>query len=140
MDYTRMTQNGHFEGWISLDGERWEMAAGTCGTRDRSWGVRPIGARDEQPMPGAPIPSFFWQWTPVNLPTRSLFYHLNAHADGTGGNNKDLKAVLFQFCHLLAERLYPAEQKGPIRARNGMRPDFDDNAPGVRLQKLHESP
>ena len=36
MDYTRMTQNGRYEGWISLDGIREEIAEGTCGTRDRS--------------------------------------------------------------------------------------------------------
>ena len=88
MDYTRMTQNGHFEGWISLDGERREMAAGTCGTRDRSWGVRPIGARDEQPMPGAPIPSFFWQWTPINFESGSLFFHVNNDAHGEAWNTR----------------------------------------------------
>lgn len=40
MDYTRMTQNGHYEGWISTDGDRRELAeaqpahaiaAGVCG-------------------------------------------------------------------------------------------------------------
>ncbi|TNE49375.1 MAG: hypothetical protein EP341_08395 [Sphingomonadales bacterium] len=88
MDYTRMTQNGHFTGWISLDGQRQEMAQGTMGTRDRSWGVRPIGARDEQPMPGAPIPSFFWQWAPINFPGGSLFFHVNNDAHGEAWNTR----------------------------------------------------
>ena len=52
MDYTRLTQNGGYEGWIEVDGDKQDLAAGTMGTRDRSWGVRPIGARDTQPMPG----------------------------------------------------------------------------------------
>ena len=86
MDYTRMTQNGHFEGWIALDGARHEMAAGTMGTRDRSWGVRPIGTRDTQPMPGAPLPGFFWQWTPVNFEQGSMFFHVNNDAHGEAWN------------------------------------------------------
>lgn len=88
MDYTRLTQNGSYEGWIELDGERHEMAAGTVGTRDRSWGIRPIGARDMQPNPAAPAPSFFWQWTPINLSAGSLFFHINADPEGEAWNTR----------------------------------------------------
>jgi len=87
MDYTRLTQNGHYAGWIEVDGVRAPLAAGSMGTRDRSWGVRPIGAADPQ-FAGKAVPQFFWQWTPVNLPTRSLFFHRNAHADGTAWNTR----------------------------------------------------
>ncbi len=87
MDYTRLTQNGHYEGWIAVDGVRQPLAAGSIGTRDRSWGVRPIGAADPQ-FAGRAVPQFFWQWTPVNLPGRSLFFHLNAHADGAPWNTR----------------------------------------------------
>ena len=87
MDYTRMTQNGHYEGWIEIDGERETVASGTAGTRDRSWGVRPVGASDPQAAGGG-IRQFFWQWTPVNLPHRSLFFHLNAHQDGSAWNSR----------------------------------------------------
>ena len=93
MDYTRMTQNGRFEGWIELDGVREEMAAGTSGTRDRSWGVRPIGARDPQPMVGSPLPAFFWQWTPINLARRSLFFHINADSVGKPWNTKGVSVL-----------------------------------------------
>lgn len=88
MDYTRMTQNGHYSGWISLDGDRQDMADGTAGTRDRSWGVRPIGARDTQPNPSQPIPSFFWQWTPINLADGALFFHINADTAGQAWNTR----------------------------------------------------
>jgi hypothetical protein len=87
MDYTRLTQNGHYEGWIEVDGKRETLASGTAGTRDRSWGVRPVGAADPQAAGGG-IRQFFWQWTPVNLPGRSLFFHLNAHQDGTPWNTR----------------------------------------------------
>jgi hypothetical protein len=87
MDYTRLTQNGHYSGWIEVDGAREVLPGGSMGTRDRSWGVRPIGAADPQ-FAGRAVPQFFWQWTPVNLPQRSLFFHLNAHADGTPWNTR----------------------------------------------------
>lgn len=86
MDYTRLTQNGHYTGWIEVDGQRETVASGTAGTRDRSWGIRPVGAAD--PQFGGGVPQFFWQWAPVNLPRRSLFFHLNAHADGTPWNTR----------------------------------------------------
>jgi hypothetical protein len=75
------------ECWIEVDGVREVLASGSAGTRDRSWGVRPIGAADPQ-FAGKTVPQFFWQWTPVNLPERSLFFHLNAHADGTPWNTR----------------------------------------------------
>jgi hypothetical protein len=90
MDYTRLTQNGHYEGWIAVGGKRVELAEGTAGTRDRSWGVRPVGASD--PQAGGGLPQFFWQWTPVNLPTRSLFYHLNAEGSGAPWNTRAVVA------------------------------------------------
>ena len=85
-DVTRMTQLGHWSGWIKAGGQTVTLEAPTTlGTRDRSWGVRPVGARDPQ---GGGLAQFFWQWTPVNLPTRSVFYHLNAHADGSAWNTR----------------------------------------------------
>ncbi|WP_370631722.1 hypothetical protein [Novosphingobium sp. FKTRR1] len=88
MDYTRMTQNGFYTGWIELDGVRHDLAPGTSGTRDRSWGVRPVGASDAQPHGHGVVPSFFWQWTPINLPSRSLFFHINADRHGAPWNTR----------------------------------------------------
>ena len=88
MDYTRLTQNGRYTGWIEVDGTKRDLAAGTMGTRDRSWGVRPIGARDAQPIPGSPGPAFFWQWTPINFPNGSLFFHVNNDQHGNAWNTR----------------------------------------------------
>lgn len=88
MDYTRMTQNGHYTGWLSVDGDRQDLAKGTCGTRDRSWGIRPVGERDPQPIPNMQAPSFFWQWTPINLADSSLFFHINADPHGNAWNTR----------------------------------------------------
>ena len=88
MDYTRMTQNGHYRGWISLDGERHAIAEGTAGTRDRSWGIRPVGAKDPQAVPGHGLTGFFWQWTPVNFTDGSLFFHVNNDELGEAWNTR----------------------------------------------------
>jgi hypothetical protein len=51
VDMTRMTQAGSWSGWVSVDGIRIEIDPSiTWGTRDRSWGIRPIG----EPAGGAP--------------------------------------------------------------------------------------
>ncbi|MGB3738671.1 MAG: hypothetical protein WA948_04890 [Pontixanthobacter sp.] len=86
MDCTRLTQNGRYEGWIGVDGDRIELPDATMGTRDRSWGVRPIGTPD--PQQPQIVPQFFWQWTPINLEGRAVFFHLNAHADGSVWNSR----------------------------------------------------
>jgi len=87
MDYTRLTQNVRVSGWLEVDGERREVA-GWTGSRDRSWGIRPVGAPDPQPTPGAGLTGFFWQWTPVNFQDRSVFFHVNADPDGQAWNTR----------------------------------------------------
>jgi hypothetical protein len=88
MDYTRATQNGHYIGWVEIDGVRTTLKPGTAGTRDRSWGVRPIGTSDTQPHGHGVVPQFFWQWTPINLPSRSVFFHINADTHGAPWNTR----------------------------------------------------
>ncbi len=81
-DYTRLTQFGSWSGWIELDGERIELdSSDVWGSRDRSWGIRPVG----EPAPnGAPMPftQFFWLWAPVNFPSLSTHFDVNEYGDG----------------------------------------------------------
>ena len=87
MDYTRLTQNGRYQGWIELDGVR-ENVDGFVGTRDRSWGVRPVGARDPQATAPKTAPQFFWLWSPTNFENASLFFHTNDDAAGVPWNRR----------------------------------------------------
>src|SRR3546814_3464752 len=82
MDYTRMTQNGRWSGWLSVDGERIAIGTDWTGTRDRSWGIRPVGTSEPQPPPEGNFNQFFWLWTPCNFADRSLFFHSNDDGDG----------------------------------------------------------
>ena len=88
MDYTRLTQNVRITGWIEIDGVRRELQAGTVGSRDRSWGIRPVGAPDPQPAVPMTLGGFFWQWTPLNFADRSVFYHVNADPEGRPWNTR----------------------------------------------------
>jgi len=95
MDSTRMTQNGNYEGWIKLKGRRFDIRSNTYrGTRDRSWGVRPIGTRDEQVNPDQGTPQFYWEWAPINFENYCSYYHLNADASGTPWNTKAVLVAL----------------------------------------------
>jgi hypothetical protein len=88
MDYTRLTQNVRVSGWLEVDGDRRPCGPGWVGTRDRSWGIRPVGAPDPQPTPGGGLAGFFWQWTPLNFEDRSVFFHANADPDGAPWNTR----------------------------------------------------
>lgn len=87
MDYTRLTQNGHWQGWIEVDGTRHDLS-GAVGTRDRSWGIRPIGASDPQPTVPQMVPQFYWLWSPVNFEGGSLYFHVNADQHGRPWNTR----------------------------------------------------
>jgi hypothetical protein len=66
-DYTRATQWGTWHGSVTTGGTRLDcVPAAVLGTRDRSWGVRPVG----EPAGGAPgstPPQFFWLWAPLHF-------------------------------------------------------------------------
>jgi hypothetical protein len=87
MDYTRLTQNGRYTGWVERDGKR-QSVDGFMGTRDRSWGIRPIGARDMQEGAPPQAPQFFWIWSPSNFNEGSFFFHTNDEGSGEPWNRR----------------------------------------------------
>lgn len=82
MDSTRATQFGDWEGSLTVAGERLEVAPGSLlGTRDRSWGVRPVGER-EGAAPAAADPQFFFLWAPLRFPGRCVLFQVNEDSEG----------------------------------------------------------
>jgi hypothetical protein len=65
VDMSRFVQFGSWEGTFTVDGTTTELRHDdVVGVRDRSWGIRPVGA---QP-PGRPsLPSFCWLWAPLHF-------------------------------------------------------------------------
>lgn len=84
MDLLRFTQGGRWSGWVRANGREWSVSAGP-GTRDRSWGQRPIGKRPPAPAGTPPFP-WFWLWVPLEFPGHTLLFHTNDHPDGTPWN------------------------------------------------------
>lgn len=87
MDYTRMTQNGSYAGWIDVRGKRIPLARDhVVGTRDRSWGVRPVGLPDAQkPVPDVPM-QIYWVWSQMNFDDCFTLYLENSDEKGIPWN------------------------------------------------------
>ncbi|MEQ3745811.1 MAG: hypothetical protein ABNH53_06185 [Henriciella sp.] len=92
IDCTRMTQNGHWSGNMRIDGEDIEVRD-FYGTRDRSWGVRPIGEKDVQAVVPVQLPQFYWLWAPINFPNASLYFYVNEDANGNAWNTRSVFAM-----------------------------------------------
>lgn len=87
LDYTRLTQNGTYEGFVEVQGKRFDLDSGSVlGTRDRSWGVRPVGLADPQMVAPPRMPQFYWLWAPLNFSDRFMLYHVNADGEGRPWN------------------------------------------------------
>ncbi|WP_068180018.1 hypothetical protein [Mycobacterium sp. UM_CSW] len=83
MDHTRMTQWGTWQGTITVDGvkigvEAWQVS----GTRDRSWGLRPLGDQVPNQRQMGEF-QLFWLWAPLHFNDRFTHLALHEHADGS---------------------------------------------------------
>lgn len=82
MDHTRLTQWGSWEGTVWLDGQTVEVdPATTVATRDRSWGVRPVGA-PTQTNRSPEMPQIFWTWVPLHFDDFCTHMALHEYGDG----------------------------------------------------------
>ncbi len=67
MDTSRFAQFGRWQGWIKVNDRKIQIdPKQVFGTRDRSWGVRPVGERDAG-IGAFYIPQVFWIWAPVHF-------------------------------------------------------------------------
>lgn len=70
LDACRFAQVGVWQGWIALDGTRWEVDSSWFGTRDRSWGIRPSGEAEPPGRSAAeadPNFGFWWNYYPLDF-------------------------------------------------------------------------
>jgi len=82
MDYTRLTQWGTWSGTIGYDDTDIRVdPAGVFGTRDRSWGIRPVGPQVKSNFP-AGQPQVFWLWAPLHFDDVCAHMAVFEHADG----------------------------------------------------------
>jgi hypothetical protein len=83
-DTMRFAQTGYWSGTLAVGGETFRVTPDRWwGTRDRSWGIRPVG---EQEHPGIRGPegqlSGMWNYSPMQFRDHAILYMLNETTDG----------------------------------------------------------
>ena len=90
-DITRLTQNGTWRGWVRAGGHELAVSDDSWwGTRDRSWGIRPVGEREAGRQAG-PF-GFYWLWAPLNFDDACYLFDVNEYPDGTRWHESAMKA------------------------------------------------
>jgi hypothetical protein len=83
MDATRFDQFGTWKGEIRYDGKRLAIdPARVSGTKDRSWGLRPVGMPDPGGAPLYELPQVFFLWAPIHWKDRCSLVGVFEDADG----------------------------------------------------------
>ncbi len=80
LDSTRFAQFGRWSGSLTVDGTDVAIVD-WAGTRDRSWGVRPLPAT----VPTAPssvLPELFWLWAPMQFDDHSVHIAVQENTRG----------------------------------------------------------
>ena len=83
-DSSRFAQTGGWAGSISVDGQTFDLSDDVCwGTRDRSWGVRPVGESEPPGIRASDPFSWFWIYTPVRFDDHSILVIVQERSDGS---------------------------------------------------------
>jgi len=92
IDSHRFAQVGTWRGRLVVDGEELVVDPGRwVGTRDRSWGIRPVGEPEPPGRPGTDEPSFWWTYAPLRFDRFALLVIAQERADGTRTLNEAVR-------------------------------------------------
>jgi hypothetical protein len=82
-DSKRMAQTGRWTGSVTLDGETLDVTPDQWwGTRDRSWGIRPVGDPEPSGIQARNSITFYWLYTPVQFDDHSILCIIQEDAEG----------------------------------------------------------
>jgi hypothetical protein len=132
MDVTRFAQFGSWEGEIRWAGRALSVeAASTYGTKDRSWGIRPVGLPDPgKAPPERPGGQVFFLWAPIHWRDRCT--HFGVFEDASGHKWHDDGA--FVPVYASPDDIPGAEDPGIVRM--GAVEHAIDYRPGTRRAEL----
>ncbi len=83
-DTMRLAQTGRWSGTITTGDATFEVTPDSWwGTRDRSWGVRPVGEEEPMGIRTEGQMTGMWNYAPMQFEDHSILYMLNEHDDGT---------------------------------------------------------
>jgi hypothetical protein len=82
LDATRFAQVGTWQGELRVDGQTFEVAE-WVGTRDRSWGIRPVGESEPGGRPAADAnQGFWWLYVPLRFDDFAIVLIAQENVDG----------------------------------------------------------
>jgi hypothetical protein len=82
-DSKRLAQTGGWSGWIAQDGNQRDVRPGQWwGTRDRSWGIRPVGESEPPGIQAKNSFTFYWMYAPVRFEDHSVLCIVQEDARG----------------------------------------------------------
>jgi hypothetical protein len=82
-DVTRFAQFGRWQGEIKYDGKTVAVnAERVLGTKDRSWGIRPVGEPETGGAPMTRLPQFFFLWAPLHWDDHCTHFGVFEDAEG----------------------------------------------------------
>jgi hypothetical protein len=84
LDAQRFAQLGSWSGTLLVDGEEITVdPEHWMGSRDRSWGIRPVGESEPAGRPqDPPMEGFWWLYVPMRFETFSIVVIIQEQADG----------------------------------------------------------
>ena len=84
-DTQRLAQMGAWSGTLVVEGKELNVSAETTwGSRDRSWGVRPVGEKEPQGIyRDTHRPGGMWSYFPMRFEDHSIYYICSEGADGS---------------------------------------------------------
>jgi hypothetical protein len=124
-DTMRLAQTGYWQGTLEVAGETIEVTPDRWkGTRDRSWGVRPVGEAEPAGI-RADDPLFFnmWNYAPMQFDDYSILYIVQEWADG--------ERIMEEAVRIWNDPDRPVEQLGRPDHRHTFRPGTREVAEGV---------
>jgi hypothetical protein len=82
-DSRRLAQTGRWSGSITVDGETLEVTPDRWwGSRDRSWGIRPVGESEPPGIQANGAGTFYWMYAPMQFEDHSVLCILQEDHEG----------------------------------------------------------
>lgn len=83
LDAQRFAQVGSWTGELAIDGETTRIDGDWMGSRDRSWGIRPIGESEPAGRPqDPPMEGFWWLYVPLRFEEFSIIVIIQEEPNG----------------------------------------------------------
>lgn len=137
-DTQRLAQMGSWTGTLTVAGETFDVKPETTwGSRDRSWGVRPIGEREPEGIYRDTFkPGGMWSYFPMRFEDHCIYYICSEGADGSRSLEQAERVWLDGRVEQLGRTEHAHEFEPGIRLLTGSTISFPDSGIDIRCTPL----